>query len=86
MRPVLRLRLEAELRTSSAKATTTTALLRCDRREVWDWTRVVRTARERVLLHTVGMLREEHGTLWVWEEPVPMRVRREEAVLLKWQS
>ena len=66
--------------------TTTTVLLRCDRQEVRDWTRVVRTARERVLLHTVGMVREEHGTLWVWEEPVPMRVRREEAVLPKRQS
>ena len=70
----------------SRTTTTTTVLLRCDRQEVWDWTRVVRTARERVLLHTVGMVREEHGTLCVWEAPVPMRVRREEAVLTKRQS
>ena len=73
-------------RTTTTTTTTTTVLLRCDRREVWDWTRVVRTARERALLHTVGMVREEHGTPWVWEEPVPMRVHREEAVLPKRQS
>lgn len=70
----------------SRTTTTTTVLLRCDRQEVWDWTWVVRTARERALLHTVGKVREEHGTLWVWEEPVPMRVHREEAVLPKRQS